>query len=79
MARHGAHSSIVFTPTFFEWFNRQEMIFSENPYSRMDFCGDRDLPLPAGAMWGAIGKLFDQVFFRFLKFFHFVSFDYFQD
>ena len=35
----------------------------------MDFCGDPDLILPVDAQWGAIGKLFDQVFFIF-KFLH---------
>ena len=65
MARRGAHSTIVFTPTFFEWFNRQAMTFTEYPYSGMDFHGDPDLPLPIGSMWGDIGKLFDQVFFIF--------------
>lgn len=41
------------------------MNFAEYPYSGMDFHGDPDLPLPARAMWGAIGKLFDQVFLIF--------------
>lgn len=68
MDRHGAHSSIVFTPTFIEWFNQQEMTFAENAYSGMDFCGNPKLPLPVGAMSGAIGKLFDQVFLIFLIF-----------
>ena len=41
------------------------MTFAKYPYSGMDFHGDLDLPLPARAMWGATGKLFDQVFLDF--------------
>lgn len=41
------------------------MTLTEYPYSGMDFRGDPDLPLPTGAMWGAIGKLFDQMFLIF--------------
>jgi len=58
MARHAGQSQVSFSDTFFEWFNRQEMVFSEYPYADMDFRGDPDLGilLLAGEQWGAIGK-----------------------
>ena len=80
MARHVGQSLISFTPTFYEWFDRQDMAIAEYPYSRMDFHGDPNLMSPVGAQSGAIGKLFDQSVFLILKFPHFfVFFDYLQD
>jgi len=46
-------------------FNRVVVVATTHPYSGMDFRGDLDLILPVGTQWGAIGKLFDQVFFIF--------------
>jgi len=43
MARHAGQSQVSFFDTFFEWFNHQEMVFSEYPYAGMDFRGDPDL------------------------------------
>jgi len=37
MARHAGQSLISFSFTFFEWFNHQEMAFTEYPYAGMDF------------------------------------------
>lgn len=56
MARHVDQSQISFSDAFFEWFDRQEMVFDEYPYAGMDFQGDPDLVLPAGEQWGVIGK-----------------------
>ena len=58
MPRHDGQSQVFFSDTFFEWFNRQEMVFSEYPYAGMDFWGDLNLVLPAGKQWGVIGKFF---------------------
>ena len=57
MARHVGQSQVSFSDTFFEWFNRQEIFFSEYPYAGMDFWGDPDLVLPAGEQWGVMGKM----------------------
>jgi len=48
MSRHAGQSQISFSDTFFRWFDRQEMFYSEYPYAGMDFRGDPDLVLPAG-------------------------------
>jgi len=56
MARHAGQSQVSFSDAFFEWFNRQQMTYSEYPYAGMDFWGDLDLVLLAGEQWGAIGK-----------------------
>ena len=48
MSRHAGQSQVSFSATFFEWFNRQEMVFSEYPCAGTDFRGDQDLVLPAG-------------------------------
>lgn len=40
----------------------------------MDLHGDPHLPLPSRAMWGAISKLFNQLFFKFKVFSFFVFF-----
>ena len=61
MSRHAGQSQISFSDTFFGWFDRQEMVFSEYPYAGMDFRGDPDLVLLAGEQWGAIGKFFDHI------------------
>ena len=61
MARHAGQSQVSFSDTFFEWFNRQEMVFSEYPYAGMDFRGDPDLVSLAGEQWGAIGKFSDHI------------------
>ena len=61
MSRHAGQSQISFSDTFFGWFDRQEMVYSEHPYAGMDFRGDPDLVLPAGEQWGAIGKFFDHI------------------
>ena len=61
MARHAGQSQVSFSNTFFEWFNRQEMVFSGYPYAGMDFRGDLDLVLTAGEQWGVIGKFFDHI------------------
>ena len=61
MSRHAGQSQISFSDTFFRWFDRQEMVYSEYPYASMDFRGDRDLVLPDGEQWGAIGKIFDHI------------------
>lgn len=61
MSRHAGQSQISFTDTFFGWFERQEMAFSEYPYAGMDFRGDPDLVLPDGDQWGAIGKILDHI------------------
>jgi len=58
MSRHAGQSQISFSATFFRWFDRQEMFYSEYPYAGMDFRGDPDLALPAGERWGALGNLF---------------------
>ena len=62
MARDAGQSQVSSFDTFLEWFNRQEMVFSEYPYAGMDFQGDPDLVLPAGEQWGTIGKNFDHIF-----------------
>lgn len=49
MAKHAGQSLISFTSAFCEWFDHQDMTFTEYPYSRMDFCGDPDLMLLVGA------------------------------
>ena len=56
MARHVGQLHISFFDAFFEWFDRQEMVFSEYPYAGMDFRGDPDLVFPVGEQWGVIGK-----------------------
>lgn len=61
MAKHAGQSQVSFSDTFFERFNRQEMIFSEYPYAGMDFRGDPDLVLPALEHWGVIGKFSDHI------------------
>jgi len=48
MARHAGQPQVSFSDTFFEWFNRQEMVYAECLYAGMDFLGDPDLVLPAG-------------------------------
>ena len=55
MARHAGQSQISFSDTFFEWFNRQEMVFSEYPYAGW-ISGVTRIWLPAGEQWGVIGK-----------------------
>ena len=59
MSRHAGQSQISFSATFFGWFERQEMYFSEYPYAGMDFRDDPDMALPAGERWGALGNIFD--------------------
>ena len=61
MSRHAGQSQISFSDTFFRWFDRQEMVYSEYPYAGMDFRGDPDLVLPDSEQWGAIGKIFDHI------------------
>ena len=61
ISRHAVQSQISFSDTFFGWFDRQEMVFSEYPYAGMDFRGDPDLVLPAGEQWGVIGKFSDHI------------------
>ena len=56
MSRHVGQSQISFSNTFFGWFDRQEMVYSEYTYAGMDFRGDPDLVLPASEQWGVIGK-----------------------
>lgn len=58
MSRHAGQSHISFSDTFFGWFDRQEMFFSEYPYVGMDFRGDPDLALSADEQWGALGNIF---------------------
>lgn len=57
MAIHAGQSYISFFDAFFKWFNRQEMVFMEYPYIRMNFQGDPTLALPTGEQWSAIGKI----------------------
>ena len=61
MSTHAGQSQILFSDTFFGWFNHQEMVFSEYPNASMDFRGDPDLVLPAGEQWGVIGKFSDHI------------------
>lgn len=61
MARHAGQSQVSFSDTFLEWFNCQEMVFSEYSYAGMDFWGDLDLVLSAGEQWGVIGKFSDHI------------------
>ena len=56
MAKHAGQFHISFSDAFFEWFNRQQMVFAKCLYAGMDFRGDPDLVLPAGEQWGVIGK-----------------------
>jgi len=62
MARHAGQPHISFSDAFFEWFDRQEMVFSEYPYVGMDFRGDPYLALLAGEQWGVISKYIDDIF-----------------
>ena len=61
MSRYAGQSQISFSDTFFRWFYRQEMVYSEYPYAGMDFQGDLDLVLPASEQWGVIGKFSDHI------------------
>ena len=65
MSRHAGQSQISFSVTFFGWFERQEMYFSEYPYAGMDFWGDPDSVLPAGERWGALGNILTTSLFMF--------------
>ena len=57
MARNVGQSQISFSDAFFEWFDRQEMVFAKYPYVGMDFRGDPDLALQAGKQWSVMGKM----------------------
>ncbi len=56
MAKHVGQSQISFSDAFFEWFNRQQIVYAKYPYVGMDFRGDPDLVLLVGEQWGVIGK-----------------------
>jgi len=48
MSEHAGQPQISFSHTFFEWFDRQEMVYVKFPYAGMDFRGEPDLVLLAG-------------------------------
>ena len=58
MSRHAGQPQISFFETFFESFDRQEMVYAKFPYAGMDFRGDPDLVLPVGEQWGSMGNFF---------------------
>ena len=42
---------------FFNWWARLTFCVDEYCYTRMDYHGDPDLPLPVGSLWGDIGMI----------------------
>ena len=57
MARHSEGGVIVrFPSTYFRWLEHQIFEIEDFPYAGMDFCDDRDMPLPLGAQWDESGK-----------------------
>ena len=80
MSRHARKSNIVFSTAFFAWFRRHIVTIDDYAYEGVDFQGDRDLVLPEGAQWGAIGKNDSTMFFIFIRFIQcFCVFISFQD
>ena len=46
----------VFRPEFFDHWDQMSLYIDDYPYSGMSYCGDLDLPLPLGRVWGFNGK-----------------------
>ena len=56
MARHGAISIIYHGTTFLKWLRGHVLMVQDYAYNGTEFREDLDLPLPAGAQRGNIGK-----------------------
>ena len=63
--RHAGQSTVVFSTAFISWFQRKIIAIDEYAYTGVNFRGDRDLVLPEGAHWGAMGKNVFTMFFYF--------------
>ena len=46
----------TFRPEFFAHWDQMPLYIDDYPYSGMSYCGDPDLPLPPGRVWGPDGK-----------------------
>ena len=46
----------VFQPDFFAHWDQMPLYIDDYPYSVMSYCGDPDLPLLPGRVWGPDGK-----------------------
>ena len=49
-------AKVKYKAPFFRWLNIQILMIEYYAYAAMEFWGDLDLPLPASAQWGDIGK-----------------------
>ena len=67
MGRHLGQSTVVFSTTFFAWFQQQIVTIDEYAYAGVNFQGGPGIVLPEGAQWGAIGKNDLTMFFDFSK------------
>ena len=45
-----------FDRSFFSHWDQMPLYIDDYPYSGMSYCGDPDLPLPLGRVWGPDGK-----------------------
>ena len=59
MARHGIEGFEIvrFPPSYFRWLEGQIFVIEDFPYAEIDFCGEREMALPAGEQWDESGKI----------------------
>ena len=71
----GGRAKVKFEAAFFRWLRDQILMIEDYAYTRTDFRGDPDLPLPPGAQWGDIGKKQNpKMVIMFLCFFYILCF-----
>ena len=59
MPRGGGGRPVAWGVYFQEWLDRQVIFVEDWPYAGIDFCGDPDMPLPAGEHWDDGGMTLD--------------------
>ena len=62
MACHAIEGTEIvrFLPSYFRWLDRQLFVIEDFPYAGIDFCGDREMALPAGEQWDESGTIIFQ-------------------
>ena len=72
MAHHVEGIEVVqFYSSYFCWLECQIFVIEDFPYNVIDFCGDREIALPAGEQWDDSGKNHFQQFLSSIFFFVF--------